>query len=213
MSEKTELRVIDMDPKLIDVPMPIETDRLIIRPYVDEDASALCSGIDKTWDALHYWMPWAKDRAEETNPENKLKLIRQKTADFATRADFMLGAFAQDDGRFIAGTGLHRMDWAARSFEIGYWVRQGEQGKGYATELTNALIRYAIAVFHAVRVEINHADGNDASRKVIEKLGFEKECVRRHATALPDGRIVDSHQYIRFNIDGLPPLKVRWRPR
>ena len=110
----------------------------------------------------------------------------------------------------VVFTGLHRFDWATRSFEIGYWVRKDEQGKGYATENTNALTRYAFNALNANRVEIHHAEGNDASRAVIEKLGFEHEVTRKINHSLPDGSLVDDYSYVRFDTKGLPELKVEW---
>ena len=34
---------------------------------------------------------------------------------------------------FIGGTGLHRIDWAQRQFEIGYWCRSSRVGEGFVT--------------------------------------------------------------------------------
>jgi RimJ/RimL family protein N-acetyltransferase len=195
-------------PLLIDIPMPIETPRLTLRPAMPGDGSALQEAKVETFDQLHQWMPWAKEMSALADDEIT---VREAYARFIRREDMMLFAFEKDTGRYIAGTGLHRFDWNIRRFEIGYWVRQSAQRQGYATEIANALTRYAFEQLEARAVCIGHAAGNDNSRGVIEKLGFTLEGVFKNETALPDGTVVDSYIYSRMDMNGLPPLDVKWR--
>ncbi len=194
---------------LIDVPMPITTPRLILRAIAPGDGAAIHAAKMETWDDLHKWMLWAKVMTDEADAE---AVAREAAAKFIMREDLMILAFEKDTGQLVVSTGLHRMDWDKRHFEIGYWVRKTAHGKGYATEATNALLRYAFNELAATRVEITHADGNDASAAVIRKLGFVKEGVLRKGTMLPDGTLVDQHVYSRLNLDNLPALDVRWGP-
>lgn len=197
-------------PILIDLPMPIETPRLILRPAMPGDGPALHEAKAETFDQLHQWMPWAKEMS--TVEEDEIT-VREAYAKFIRREDLMLFAFEKDTGRFIAGTGLHRFDWAVRRFEIGYWVRTSAQRKGYATEISNALTRYAFTQLNAKAVCIGHAAGNDKSCGVIEKLGFALEGVMKNETSLPDGTVLDSYIYGRTNMDELPNLAVTWQAR
>ena len=52
--------------------------------------------------------------------------------------------------------------------------------------------------------------GNEASRRVVEKLGFAPERVQRLANLLPGGRVADKHCYARLDLVGLPSLEVQW---
>jgi RimJ/RimL family protein N-acetyltransferase len=196
-------------PVLIDAPMPIITPRLLLRAAAPGDGAALNDAKRESLNELVKWMPWAKTPSTIDDDE---AVARENAAKFILREDLMMLIFERDTGRLVGGTGLHRFDWDKRHFEIGYWVRTSAHGKGYATEATNALLRYAFNALSAKRVEITHADGNDASAAVIRKLGFVKEGVMREATQLPDGRLVDSHVYSRLNLDNLPALDVRWGP-
>lgn len=192
---------------LMDIPMPIETPRLILRPVQAGDGAAMTEAKQETWDQLTQWMPWAKG---DHSPEAGEVWVRRNQVQFILRENIAIVGIEKESGRHVIWTGLHRFNWHTRRFEIGYWVRQSAQGNGYATESTNALIRYAFNVLRARRVEIYHAEGNDRSRNVIEKLGFEHEAVRKLGTELPDGTFVTSYDYVRLNTDGLPPLDVRW---
>jgi RimJ/RimL family protein N-acetyltransferase len=196
-------------PILTDLPLPIETPRLILRAVAAGDGAAIHEAKIETWDDLHKWMLWAKtlETVEETEA-----MAREHAAKFLAREDLMILAFEKATSKLVVSTGLHVTSWEARNFAIGYWTRKSAHGKGYATEVTNALLRYAFNVLSAERVGIVHADGNEASAAVIRKLGFEKEGILRRNTLLPDGTLVDSHVYSRLNLDNLPALDVRWGP-
>lgn len=192
---------------LIDVPMPIVTPRLILRPAQEGDGAALYAAKGETWDHLTRWMPWAQERGTVADDE---AVARELHIKFRQRTDMTLFGFARDSGKFIIGCGLHRYCWEKRRFEIGYWVTASEHGNGYAPEAANALTRYAFGALAAKAVVIEHAEGNDRSRRVIEKLGFEKEGVARMDMMLPDGTQTHRHVYSRLDMNGLPPLKVSW---
>lgn len=198
------------NPILIDVPMPIRTDRLILRPLRVGDGEALFESKKESFEELKKWMPWAKELGTVEQSEIT---TRESVADFILRKDLRLVGEDATTGKIIVSTGLHRMNWDLRIFEIGYYVRTSETRKGYATEAANALIRYAFGALGASKVRIVHAGGNDASARVIEKLGFVKEGVLRRDTQLPDGTVTDDHWYARFDDKNLPPLKIEWGER
>jgi ribosomal-protein-serine acetyltransferase len=193
-------------PILIDLPMPIETDRLIIREPRFGDGQVIYEAKAETWDMLHKWMPWAK---EKTSIEEDEMFLRNNHIKFLKREDLPMLAFEKETGHFIGGTGLHRFDWQKRHIEIGYWYRQSAQGKGYATEGTKALIRYAFDVLKANKVTICHADKNEASKRVIEKCGFIFEYTKKNSQ-LPNGEFVDDHNYSLFSADHLRDFNVMW---
>lgn len=196
------------NPILIDIPVPIETDRLIIRPPRAGDGAAFAEAKRETRDDLLRWMPWAT--ADDMGAEATEAVMRKASADFIMRTNLMMVAFERGSGLPVVFSGLHRMDWHARIFEIGYWVRKSAQGKGYATETANALTRFAFNALAARKVLITHAEGNAASAAVIHRLGYPLEVVERYGSTLPDGTVVDQHRYARFDMHGLPHLDVRW---
>lgn len=208
MSKETQ-QIYDIDPVLVDVPVPIYTDRLMLRPPQTGDGEALVEAKKASWPELTIWMPWAKGDASDISVEEDEIMCRKQYAKYMLREDLMMFAFECATNKLIAGTGLHRMDWRARIFEIGYWVRSDETGIGYATELTNALTRYAFDVLAANRVYICHDTENEASRRVIEKLGFIKEGETRKSDIRAD-RLSGTCHYARYNTDGLPDIDLRW---
>lgn len=195
------------EPILIDIPMPIRTPRLMLRNVLPGDGAAMHEIKVESWDELCKWMAFTKLGVGTV--DNDEKVIRENHAKFILREDMMIAAFTHD-GRLIAMCGLHRIDWAFRSFEIGYYVRTSDNNKGYATELANALTRFAFGALDARRVMISAAVSNAASRRVIEKLGFELESLAKADDLLPDGSVTGSANYVRYDINGLPNENIIW---
>ncbi len=57
--------------------------------------------------------------------------------------------------------------------ELGYWVGSAYRGRGYATELARALVDYAFETMGADKIHVCCRVTNTASRRVIEKCGFQ----------------------------------------
>jgi RimJ/RimL family protein N-acetyltransferase len=186
------------DPLLIDVPERLLTPRLVLRCPRPGDGPALNEAVSVSLDELRPWMPWAQ--AAPTLDESEA-IVRGAQARFMQRVDLVYTIWEHDgqgvERRLVGGTGLHRMDWNVPRFEIGYWRRSGEQGRGLVTEAVGALSRMAFDVLMAQRVEIRMDDANAASRKVAERAGFTLEGVLRRDTVAVDGRVRDTRVYSR----------------
>jgi len=189
--------------------MPIRTPRLLIRPKELGDGAATAAAVAETWASLHQWMRWA-EHPQFFTPELMEIRNRQVMASFLLRESFELLGIQIETGEPVVWCGLHDIDWNAQQCDTGFWVRRSAQGRGLATEAGNALLRYAFGVLGMRRVGLTHSRGNDASRRIAEKLGFSLEGVQRNAALLPGGRIADRFLYARFDTAGLPPLEVIW---
>jgi RimJ/RimL family protein N-acetyltransferase len=193
----------------IDLPMPIRTPRLLIRTKQLEDSVQTAAAVHETWDDLHRWMHWAENPKAFT-PETMEARYRQVIA-----MPFP-AAFIEFIGVEIAAQipvvwcGFHDIDWEARRCDTGFWVRKIAHGRGFATEAANALLRYAFEALRMKRVGLTHSKGNQASRRIAEKLGFHFDGIQPGANPLPGGRFADRYCYSRLDARGLPPLEVQW---
>ncbi len=194
-------------PILMDVPMPIVTPRLVIDIAGPGMGAEIFEAVEETRDQLALWMSWEKDSKSEDACEEE---VRRAYARAILREEFRMIARERQTGKAVVFTGLHNPKWDIPQVEIGYWVRASAQGQGFATETSNALIRYAFNALGARRIVIGHAEGNEKSRAVIERLGMTFECQRKLAHALPGDRVVDDFCYVRFDAEGLPALDVKW---
>ena len=198
-----------LDPALIEVPMPIRTPRLRIRPKQVGDGAITAAAVAETWDELHRWMRWAEDRDAFTAEAMEIR-NRHVMAGFILRQGIELIGLETETGTAVIWCGFHDIDWQGRQCDTGYWVRKSAQGRGFASETANALVRYAFGALGMRRVGLTHSGGNEASRRIAEKLGFSFEGILRGANILPGGRNADRYCYARFDADGLPDLEVRW---
>lgn len=72
----------------------------------------------------------------------------------------------------IGGVGLtHHSDG---SHELGYWISDAEQGKGYAFEAVSAFLQAAMLHMPIVSLHAKCLIENHASSKLLKKLGFSE---------------------------------------
>jgi ribosomal-protein-alanine N-acetyltransferase len=81
-----------------------------------------------------------------------------------------------------------------RSLGIGYCFDEPAWGKGYATEAVRAMLHWAYQALDLNRVEAELDTRNAASARVLEKLGFEREGLRRE-DCIVSGEVSDSWIY------------------
>ncbi len=187
-----------MDPILIDVPERIETERLVLRVPRVGDGAAVNAAIAASIVELGPWLPWAGTLPSVEESEIH---CRRQLGKFILREDFALLMFERDagggEGALVGGAGLHRIDWALRRFEIGYWRRTGFGGRGYVTEAVRAASRMAFDSLAARRVEIRMDDSNVPSWKVAERAGFTLEALLRFDATTPRGEPRSTRVYAR----------------
>ncbi|KAI0883511.1 acyl-CoA N-acyltransferase [Annulohypoxylon maeteangense] len=117
--------------------------------------------------------------------------------DFSTKADPMVNfAIIAPDGTFAGGIGLSpRDDTEYRTWEVGYWVATNQWGKGIATSALKGFSIWAFKEFpDLLRLEAVVFEGNDGSMKVLERVGYTKEGVRRKAIC-KKGKVMDLHMF------------------
>jgi RimJ/RimL family protein N-acetyltransferase len=198
-----------LSPVLIDVPMPIRTPRLLIRPKQVGDGAITSAAVDETWEELHNWMRWTEKREAFTAEQMEIR-NRTVMASFILREGIELIGIELATGTAVVWCGLHEIDWQGRQCDTGYWVRKSAQGQGFATEAANAMVRYAIGALGMRRIGLTYSAGNEASRRTAEKLGFTIEGVQKGANVLPGGKSADRYCCARLDIAGLPDLEVSW---
>jgi RimJ/RimL family protein N-acetyltransferase len=184
-----------MKPILLDFPDSFETERLTIRSPMPGDGAELQAAVAETLDDLRPWMPWAD---HVPTVEEDEELVRQARARFLTREDLWLLLFLKGTHTLVGGSGLHRIDWQVRRFEVGYWVRRRFAGQGYVTEAVRGITRFAFETLGARRVEIHCDARNVRSQRVAQRAGFALEATLRNHMVAPDGALRDTLIFVRF---------------
>jgi RimJ/RimL family protein N-acetyltransferase len=190
---------IYMNPLLLDLPIPITTTRLLLRPPQAGDGKKLNQVVTESFEQLHQWMKWAahKPTADETEI-----YVRQAQAEWILRKDLNLLIFDRNETTIIGACGFNEIDWNIPSLAIGYWVRTTMQGKDYATEAAYALAQYAFKELNAARVEIRCDTENMRSKKVAEKIGFTLEGILKNHRKM-HGSLSNTALYACYSADSL----------
>lgn len=72
----------------------------------------------------------------------------------------------------IGCCGIRPFNYETHSYEIGFHLRKKYWGMGYASEAANAVIDYSFTVLKADKLYAGHHPQNEASGKLLKKLGF-----------------------------------------
>ena len=143
--------------------MILETERLILRPWREDDAEELYQyASDPDIGPPAGWPP-------HTSVENSREIIRTVLSAPETYAVCL-----KVTGKPIGSIGFHRKDLAKADdeYELGYWVGKPFWGRGLIPEAAREMLRYAFEDLGMRCIFCGYYDGNEKSRRVQEKLGF-----------------------------------------
>jgi len=150
---------------------PLETSRLVLRPFVEEDLEAIYAMRSDAAVARYlYGEPMSEDEARSFLERKMAVSSWENEGDWLSAA-----AVERASGTTVGDLAFHWVSERDRTAEIGFVFDPRHQGKGFATEAARALLDWAFtaAGFHRVigRTEAR----NTASARVLEKLGMRLE--------------------------------------
>jgi ribosomal-protein-alanine N-acetyltransferase len=88
-------------------------------------------------------------------------------------------ALKTDEGEMIGTAGYNRWQRWNHSAEIGYDLKRDLWGRGLMVEALGAVLGFGFREMALNRVEADVTVGNEASVRVLEKLGFHQEGLSR----------------------------------
>ena len=194
-------------PILRDLPDELVGERIVIRPLRSGDGAAIFEAVEESRAEISPWLPWVEKTMTVSDSE---EAARRGAARWLLREDLMVGIWEREMGRYLGGSGLHRINWAVPSFEIGYWLRTSAWGQGYVTEAVQVLSQFAFETLGANRVEILCDAQNTRSSAVPKRLGFTQEALLRNECRDGAGALRDT-QVFALMPDDYAIAKTSWR--
>lgn len=85
----------------------------------------------------------------------------------------------KDENKMIGTCGFTRFSFPNDSAEVGYVLNPAYRGRGLAPEALTEVLRFGFSVIGLNRIEAKYIVGNEASRRVMEKVGMRFEGVLR----------------------------------
>lgn len=146
--------------------MIIETKRLILRPWCEDDAEALYQQAKDPQVGPPAGWP------VHTSVENSREIIKTVLSEKEVYAVCLKNDIP------IGSIGLHLVPHTdltdrADECELGYWIGREYWGRGLIPEASQAILAHAFGELGMRAVWCGHYEGNIKSRRVQEKLGFE----------------------------------------
>jgi RimJ/RimL family protein N-acetyltransferase len=150
---------------------PVQTDRLLLRPFAATDFDALLAIHSRADVARYlYWDPRTAAEVRET-----LDVKVRATAIVAEGDNLSLAAVLRESDQLIGDCTLRWASAEHHQAEIGFVFHPDHHGRGYATEAAEALLALAFDGLKAHRVFGRLEARNTASARVLERLGMRKE--------------------------------------
>jgi RimJ/RimL family protein N-acetyltransferase len=166
----------------------LATPRLDLRPLGPADAPALYAVFSDPR-VMRYWCsgPWT------AVAEAEARIARQQEA-LAAGEFLALGIVRRDDGLLLGTCTLFHLSAQCRRAELGYGLRPDAWGHGYAAEAVGELLRFGFTDLALHRVEADVDPRNEASVRLLERLGFTREGLLRERWIV-EGEISDAAFY------------------
>ena len=140
--------------------MEIKTGRLVLKKPSRKDKQLL---IDQIGDLeVSKWLSQVPYPYTEDDADDWINTIG--------RQELTFNIFENDS--VVGGIGLtpHEDDY----YELGFWLGRQHWGQGFATEAGKGLLHYAAEELKIKKFKSSFMKGNDASARVLAKLGFKK---------------------------------------
>ena len=152
-------------------PFPILTERLILRPFRDDDLEAMVAIYGRE-DVNRYldWGPRSRDDVREWLGRFK------RLTDITPRGDALrLAALLKVSDSLIGDFSVWRTSREHLQGEIGFVVHPDHQGKGYAVEAATVMLRMGFERLGFHRIAGQCDPRNAASASLMERLGMRRE--------------------------------------
>ncbi len=168
--------------------MRLETDRLILRQPDDRDAGDLYPIFNDPEVTSNLLIPYPFPE------ERMLPWIRERREALKAKERYTLAIILKETGRVIGICALIGVSWKNMNAELVYWLGKPHWGKGYMPEAAGRIIRFGFEDLGLERISVGCFTRNEASRRVIEKLGFKCEGRTRHEFR-KDGEYLDAYHF------------------
>lgn len=152
----------------------IETERLILRPYIIEDATSMYNNWIGDSEVCKY-MAWpCRENIDE------VELIIEKIIKAYSKPSFyQWNVVFKETNESIGISGLSIVDEGYLCGGVSYCIGKKYWGKGIATEVLRAVLGFAFNEVGFNRIEAYHSINNPSSGRVMEKAGMIFEGMAR----------------------------------
>lgn len=176
-------------------PTVLETPRLVLRPFGDQDVSLVCAAFRANAVRLGR-------SGDETLTRTATWITSERAAwERGERYSFLVLAKDHDKPTLWGHASLSDVLRGPRQCaSLGFWVDSAVEGRGIAGEALTRVIEFAFTEVALHRLEAAVVPENQRSRKLLERLRFQPEGRARGYMPI-DGAWTDHLLYARLSTD------------
>jgi RimJ/RimL family protein N-acetyltransferase len=151
--------------------LPLESERLFLRPFTADDFGALFA-IQSRSDVAR-WLYWGPRNEDEVRASLETKIASSTLVN--DNDSLSLAVVLKSSSEVIGEGSLFLLSAEHRQGEIGFIFHPDHHGHGYATETARLLLRLAFEEFGLHRVIGRLEPRNAASARLLERLEMRRE--------------------------------------
>lgn len=166
----------------------IETARLILRPWGEDDVEQLTLGLNDI--EVAKWLAFVPHPYSPSHAKDWIKRCQEISNASGRPTAYEFAVELRPERMLIGGVSLNKIDWKAGTGGGGIWIADRYQGRGYGREAFEAKIRFAFCELGLTKLINGYFDGNENSWAMQRKLGY------RRVAEVPSRCMADGRQTI-----------------
>ena len=148
----------------------LQTERLILRPFLEEDAEAMFDNWASDPEVTEF-LSWPTYKSID----DAHAILNQWLESYDNPEFYQWAIVLEELGQPIGSISVVNLDNRVDLAEIGYCIGKNWWGQGIMPEALKAVMQYLFEVVGMQRLEAGHDPENSASGAVIRKCGFRYE--------------------------------------
>jgi ribosomal-protein-serine acetyltransferase len=183
---------------------PLLTDKIVaLRRFHPRDVDALYAAARESLDDLIPWMSWAHPAYSRDEVAEYVRIVGES---WDAGRYYAFAITDARDGMMLGAASLSHVHPVYHFCNLGYWIRSSRRGNGLAARAARLAAKFGFEQLGLIRAEVVIAVGNEASLKVAEKSGAQREGILRDRVTVRE-QIHDAVMFSFVRADfGLPPL-------
>ena len=169
----------------------IETARLTLRSWGEEDAEQLALGLNDL--DLARWLAFVPHPYTTSHAEDWIRRCREISNVSARPIAYEFAIELKPERTVVGGVSLNKVDWkAGEGGGGGIWIARQHQGHGYGREAFEAKVRFAFCDLGLTKLINGYFDGNERSWAMQRRLGYRR-VASVPSRCMADGRRTIEH--------------------
>ena len=168
----------------------IETSRLTLRPWGEEDIEQLTLGLNDL--EVAKWLAFVPHPYSTSHARNWIERCQEISSASIPPAAYEFAVELKPERLVIGGVSLNKIDWKLGTGGGGIWIANQHQGRGYGREAFEAKIRFAFRELGLTKLVNGYFDGNENSWAMQRKLGYRR-VAEVTSRCMADGRQTIEH--------------------